>query len=339
MEFVVKNKIKIVAPEVSIGCGVADYSDVLAKNLVKIGLNAEVVYVDKWVLKSLFKLIKKISLKKYEILHIQYPSQPYGKNILVNLLGIIYFKRFVFTLHEYSEAHTIRKIASLILCFCAKEIIFTNENEKKIVTKKWLISKQNAYLINIGSNIPFSNYNSKPTIGSTVVFFGLIRPKKGLEEFLNFANICNNKKLKLTFIIVGSKQSGNDTYYQSMIQKINALNINLYLEQPARKVGEILATSNFTYLHYPDGVSERRGSFVAALGNNSIILSNKGINTSIKLYKTFIDCQTPYEAYLAIEKILKGGSIDIDQSCINDYLQDKNWDHIAELHKKVYGNF
>lgn len=333
----VKQKIKIISPKLNSGCGVADYTNELVNNLLKIGLDAEIIYVNDWGLSNVRLLLKKISLKSNELLHIQYPSQPYGKSLIINLIGIIYFKKFVLTLHEYSQVHFMRKMSGLILCFCSNQIIFTNQADMNVITEKWAFLKKKSGLIGIGSNIPVLSKTPCLNIGFNVVFFGLIRPNKGVEEFLQLASISSNSDLKLNFIIIGSKQKGNGIYFEEILSQVKNLNIEIYLDQEPNHVAEILMSANFAYLHYPDGVSERRGSFLAALGNNLIVLSNKGRYTSLSLSKTYIDCQTPNKAFLTIQQLVNNKSlIGLSNKDINDYLQGRNWDTIAKIHKSLY---
>jgi len=332
-------KIKFVSPLPKSGCGVADYTQELVTNLINNGIDSEIISLEDWSVKNLFKLNKKINLKDDEVLHIQYPSQPYGKSLIINLLGILKFRKFALTLHEYSQGHLFRKISGLILCFCAKEIIFTNALEKGMVTNILPYFKEHSHLINIGSNIPLKGVNKQFIIGRKIAFFGLLRPNKGLEQFFELIKLSKERNSGYQFIIIGSRQSGSDEYFQDALKQMQKLEVSTFIDQPADKVAEILSTANFCYLHYPDGVSERRGSFLAAVGNNLIVLTNTGASTTSVLDKCYIDCKTPQEAHKAIETTISSGNIDLDKTIINQYLLSKDWAVISKLHLTIYNGF
>lgn len=48
------------------------------------------------------------------------------------------------------------------------------------------------------------------------------------------------------------------------------------LNQSSEKVSEYLNSTKITYLPFPDGLSERRGSFLAAISNGSVVVSTPG---------------------------------------------------------------
>ena len=54
------------------------------------------------------------------------------------------------------------------------------------------------------------------------------------------------------------------------------LSVPIRLNLSDEEVASILNDSKIAYLPFPDGISERRGSFLAAATNGVIVLSNAG---------------------------------------------------------------
>ena len=76
---------------------------------------------------------------------------------------------------------------------------------------------------------------------------------------------------------------------------------------------------------------------MAALGNNLIVLSNRGLNSSSTINETYIDSPSPENAFSIIKQlIISQCEIGLSNNNIDRYLESINWDVIALKHQKLY---
>lgn len=266
-------------------CGVGDYCWNLINSTT--GAKWDILISDNWSLKTLFEKIAKIKANKNKNINIQYPSMGYKRSLLPQLL-CIYIRLFTYkkvsvTFHEFCQMGTKGKIAASLFILFANKIIFTTEAEKLDAEKIFpLLKIKKVKIIRIFSNIPISqkanqNINSR---NYDIVYFGYIRPKKGLEEFLI---VCEKLKASLPYlkvIIIGQVQEEFAEYAEKILADIDKNHYKYEGELSEIAVADMLADCKIAYLPYPDGISERRGTFWAALINKCIIVSKEGTHTT-----------------------------------------------------------
>lgn len=270
----------MVSPTPPVNCGVVDYTARLTKYLVEDGNEVLPVDSPNWGLIYSRSIYKKIRDYKPDVLHIQYPTVPYGRGLAPQAL--VFLSRSyptVVTIHEFSQSHPLRRAAIAPFAIAARHLIFTNFHEQTALSRWFPLIKARSEVIPIGSNIPFVD-DEIPRDPNIVVFFGLIRPNRGLEEFVALARRAIVHKKPYIFMIIGSPQQGEESYFLSLRQQTQELpnitwNVGLEPENVARE----LAKATFAYLHFPDGASERRASLLAALGNGVVVLTTKGLQT------------------------------------------------------------
>lgn len=270
-------KILLISPKDKKSCGVADYSHNLYESF---SMNSELkIYFEQidfnfFTLKKINKYIKKINP---DVINLQYPSPIYSKNIfsILPYLFLSFLYPLTVTLHEFSQSHFLRKLAIIFLCLLSKKIFLTNESEKLILGKIIFWKKNNFIVIPIASNIPKSKKKVKKS--KTICYFGLIRPKKGLEEFIDLAKESEKNLFNLKFLIIGSTPPHFSDYSKKIIEiASNCKNIEIKLNLDEISVADEMYKCQFAYLIYPDGISDRRGSFLASVNNSLIVVSNKG---------------------------------------------------------------
>src|SRR5712692_2388054 len=162
-------------------CGVGDYVYCLRKALVSKGVDVEVLAAGDWSVSAMPGLTKR---GRRGVLHIHYPSVGYGRKLGPQFLSLLV--RSVVTLHEFSRVHWLRRMASVPLCLRASSVVFTSENERKAATRQmpWLGSRSE--VIPIGSSIsPTPRICER--ILEEIIYFGLVVPKKGLEDVVRLA--------------------------------------------------------------------------------------------------------------------------------------------------------
>lgn len=297
-------------------CGVGDYTLNLAKNLSKSGndtfvitsknaTNEEIegvkVYniVDKWDFSSLKSINNVIKLINPDIVHIQYPSDEYGKSFFINILPLLIRKKFkvniVETVHEYLSYTSKGKLRNLINYKVANKIIVVEKRYINII-KGFIpkISKNlNIEYIPISSNIPVSKIDADTYIelknklgllnNKVIVYFGFINELKGFEVLLKA--IYELKKIDSNImLLVLSNLDENNEYHRSIMKLIDNLNLNENIIitgfiDSAQEVSNYIKIADLSILPFRDGLSERNGSFLAVYLQGIPIITTTNDNT------------------------------------------------------------
>lgn len=259
-------------------CGVGDYVYNVFNNADH--SKWELYYSKSWDISTFISKIREINNSGCKCIYMQYPTHGYGWSIVPQLL-CLYFslftkKKFIVILHEFSQRKLKAKIATALFMF-ADRIIFTNKFEQQYATKRFLGVKHKSHVVKILSNIAASeNTNNWCSREYDLCYFGLIQPNKGLEDFYNTVKQLFGYHKKLRIAIIGQVTPDYSRYFEQLKSTYTDMCVEYKLNQSSEKVSEYLNSTKITYLPFPDGSSERRGSFLAAISNGSVVVSTPG---------------------------------------------------------------
>lgn len=259
--------------------------------------------VKNWGLSDLPAIHAIIREERPDAFHQQYPSSMGGSSnraILSNILPLWLKARFpntplITTFHEFGERRLrwrARAIPNLVL---SDAVITITERDRKILSR-W---KSKVARIPIMSNIPAAAVGTPAAQppgpeGSSgkkakVVYFGFLKPLKGFERFVDVAALLGGDDYD--FSVIGEFAPESDPYHRSLLKRIRhaglegAFRFKGRMEREA--VAEELATSRCCLLPYEEGVSERRGSFLAAITQDIPVVTTVGPFTP----KEYLDVQ------------------------------------------------
>ena len=314
-------------------CGVGDYTICLARALNQKGVEAHVVSTGEWNLLGAVKGYES-SGTKFDILHIQYPTFGFGWALFPQVLALA--RRSVVTIHEASRAHILRKLALLPFGIRPRRLVFTSECERQFAIK-WVpwISRVSC-VIPVPSNISAFEGQSDRSLDE-ILYFGLIMPKKGLENVIALAELVKASGLSFRIRIMGSSPPKHAAYFEELKSKTSTLPIIWDQELSEQQVAKRLASSSIAYLPYPDGVSERRATFKAALLNGVTVITTRGQDTPSSFGDLVSFCSNPEEA-LAAARFLSGNAEQRTRlaDSAGRYARQFTWDSIAEDHLVLY---
>lgn len=318
-------------------CGVGDYvHNLLSSELAK---KWSLKYFKNWSIKFFFEILNDLLSTDVKNINLQYPTMGYGGSIIPHLLSI-YFRLFTkvnfsVTIHESSQLSLKAKLGTYILFVFSKRIIFTNIFELNEAKKKFYWIANKSEVIKIYSNIE-SFIDLKPTNQRyyDVVYFGLIRPQKGLEEFVKLIHNLSAEKNELKFAIIGMIQPECEVFSKEIFKSLAGYSVDFHLNKPANDVSELLSESKCAYMIYPDGMSERRGSALAIIKNGCYLITKRGPFTTEPLDKICAYCDNSNSKEI-VERLIAQGENDFERfmQAVNDYIMTEipdSWDSVAD---------
>lgn len=313
-------------------CGVGDYTYCLGNALSAAGAKICLIDSEDWHVTGSFRI--KRSLRDFDIVHIQYPTAGFGTDL--GPQGLSLLRSCVLTIHEVSQRHVLRKLSLIPFALRSKQVIFTSESERQFANK-WVpwISRRSV-VIPIGSNIRRGETNRLRKVGE-IVYFGLIRPGKGLEQVMELSQLVRSARLPFIVQILGHVPTDSRAYYESLRAQSADLPIRWSLDLTAEQIAEELARAQISYLPYPDGASERRTTLKAAMINGAAVITTRGAHTPSGWETAVKFCQTPQEALKTICALVNDkDEIGRMAASAMQLGQSHSWEYIAQRHLEIY---
>ncbi|MEO8330918.1 MAG: hypothetical protein ABI479_00670 [Gallionella sp.] len=280
-------------------------------------------------------LAEQVLASKPDIVHIQYPTAGYGPSLGPQMLSVL-IRRCVITLHEVSQVNLLRRLSLYPFSFRTRHIIFTNAFEKDYATKyaPWIARRSS--VIPIGSAIQPCDSNQEKDL-SEIVYFGLIRPKKGIEEVLTLARLIKLNSLSMSIRIIGMIEPRFQPYLLRLQNVSSDLPVTWNLGLPEDVVSVLLSRSKVAYMPFPDGASERRSSLLALLANDVATVTTSGPFTPYEMNGVVKYAATPAEALPLIKEFLSNVEKRSEvASEMRKYMQRRQWGEIAAAHAVLY---
>ena len=284
-------------------CGVKNYARSLAQALAERGIDAQVMTPKDWSAKSVLAFSTRLRKEGFDIVHLQYPSIGYRGSLFPHFLGFMNVADVsVVTVHEYSALPRMQRISTQLFRGTARSVILCSHYERSLYDRELANIGAPQTVIPIGSNVPAAT-----TDGSrdrTVVYFGQIRPNKGIEQFIELVRRSIESQRQFSFHIMGSAPAAHQKYLRDLQQSAPEV-VRWSIDLEFAEVSEILARSFAAYLPFPDGVSERRGSMLAALTNGIPVLSTIGAATPPEMLPSFLPTKSSDEALLLLDELVE----------------------------------
>lgn len=321
-------------------CGVGDYSEALVRSLQAGGSIAKTYYAKDWSFTSLFRHVSR--LRKYEagVLNIQYPTQGFGWSMVPVLLSLLIKpRRSVITLHEFSRRSPKAKCASYLFFLFSDWFIFTTPNERDFCCRiaPWIRGRSS--VIPLASNIPLKSGEIRDI---DIAYFGHIRPDKGLEEFIAVIDSIRHKSI-FNVNVIGQTVPGFEEYSERVIAELKSVGANVILNQPNERAAELLSRTKVALLPFPDGVTLRRGTALASMGNGALLITRAAAENS-EFDKVCIALPAKNKIGPVLLQVLDHyGDFETVRSAGQDFARSFSWSAIAlsyiDVLKKVDSRF
>jgi glycosyltransferase involved in cell wall biosynthesis len=189
-------------------------------------------------------------------------------------------------------------------------------------------------VIPIGANFPGREW--RPSEPALIVYFGQIRPEKGLEEFFACKDALGARFAGAKFVIAGSRVPKFASYYQTAESEARKRGIDLLGEIPPDQVPDFLRTATVALLPYPSGASFRRGSLLAAAACGVPIATLRGAETPAEITRLL-------EPATSRDELLAQVAACLSDSAKRDAAHDRSrqlaalvsWDAIADRYVEL----
>jgi len=355
-----------------IRCGVGYYAERLSRELAAGGLEfsilstkgvdkdtpAPLLTVPNWKIRSLPKMLSAIKKSEAEIIHIQYPTVGYRRQLGINLLPYVLrltkpHLKILITLHEYHQSRWIGRWRNSITIWPAHLIFVSNHLDKLMLRR--LGGK--VLIVPIGANFDVAPRNpeffkkilrsqkldpNKPTL----IFFGYAFPSKKLELLLD---ALGEPELKCYQALLLASLDKKTQYQRALQKQVDRLNRDSprvgttgFLE--GEDVSAIMQEVKYFVLPLDQPISAKSGTAIAAVQNGMIVVSRGAAQP---------DATAPFahlkNCYLldevsgrTIASTIKhlDNSPDETRTILQGAAELKNyfsWPHIIKEHLRIYG--
>ena len=317
-------------------CGVGDYLHCLLHTPT--GSKWHLFYEKDWNIKNIFRICKHMKQEKDIHINLQYPTMGYGTHLTPHILclyAVLFLrKKLTITIHEYSQLGWKGKLALKPLFHIADKVIFTTEFEREAAEKKNKIKA--SHIIKINSNItPATPIKNVATRNYDLGYFGYIRPDKGIEEFIDVAGQLKKQNLKI--FVLGQIQPQFSDYADKILESLRNSNIQYLGDRDKSEVANILNDTKIMYLPYPDGLTERRGSFLAAIVNGCVVVSKEGPFTTNEHKRNFILVEEQLAAKTISELLNSEKLLEQQEKCF-EFVKNNvptSWENIAQQYEAL----
>jgi glycosyltransferase involved in cell wall biosynthesis len=309
---------------------VGDFTYNLAAALQKLDQSVDVVTSTKaGAIRNLLKDVR----EKRAILHIQYPTLGFGNGLTPQMVSL--FQRSVVTIHELRRVNILRRIAMPTFWLRARHLVFTTEFEREYALRFLPFAARHSSVIPIGNTVPVSKRSRYRR--DEVIYFGLIRPDKGLEQVIELARLSAAANTPFSVRIIGRPHSNHIPYYESLRQIASGLPIRWDSDRTDETVSDLLADAAFAYLPFPDGASERRSSLRSMLGNGVATVTTDGPYLPADLRQVVALAPDAAEAFAVIRHWqTEDGSAKRFANAGLQYMRRFSWEEIAAKHVELY---
>lgn len=316
-------------------CGVGDYAHNLALALRDADVDAEIVTQDRWGILNSRELMQRVRNTRADLVHIQYPTVGYRFGLAPHMLALFCRRPVVITLHEFKYAHVLRRLSCFIYSFSARYAIFPNGEDLEQFEKTFFLKHPPSRVIELGTSIPW--LPGGIAAGHRICYFGIIRPAKGIEEFIELGQLIKDGSCPYRLEIIGSPAASNVPYYEALREKTASLPIDWSINLEPDAVAARLRQASCAYLPFPGGVSMRRSSLFAVMGNGVPVVTTDGPDRPPQMAKAMRFAAGPREALAVIRELMEDP---VQSEAIvaeaRKYLIDFSWPKIAEDHRAVY---
>jgi glycosyltransferase involved in cell wall biosynthesis len=301
-----------------------------------------------WNAQSVLK-IRKLSVKfNLDCIILQFSPTLFKRSFRL-MWATTYFPCQKITAFHTLWSKGIDRLFGIACLIGSQKIIATNSEIMTILKVRLPFLLKKTYWIPIGSNIMpcYCETHYKQNDIPLISYFGMLYPGKGLDLILDVLVKLKQMGLKFNFKFIGGAFLDSEFYVTEFRNKIKKENLNDCVEHLGRieesEVSKWLKLSRFIFLPYQMGLSDRRGSFVAAISHKKAVLTSPPI-LPMKFFKNKINVIWPDQPSLS-EYVKLSEKMLIDDKLIKRLEEgakklssNYNWEKIAARYESTILN-
>ncbi len=304
-------------------CGVGDYSQNLADALEANGhvemavltsdqtgaqqrRNGIEIFpvIKKWRLSEIPTVIKVLRYWKPDLVHIQYPTQGYGRGMLPWVFPLIAFFMRVKVVQTWHEMYGIRYAPRVLLkSIIPSQLIIVRPHYKELLQTmmRWTLwGKEPTYIRN-ASAIPRAEMSAEQKSEfrkkylqeqkRLIVFFGFVYPSKGVEFLFDIAD-PETDRIIIAGVVDKNEGYGKDIETRAQApQWLGKVEITGFLE--SEEIARLLVVADAVILPFRVGGGEWNTSLHSAIHNGTFVITTsatrRGYDKSSNVYYAKID--------------------------------------------------
>lgn len=291
-------------PPASFEGGISHYSEALARNLRSMGhdiiiftstefmlknygpvkhKNIKIIPIKgPWGFRAIWSIRQIVSQNSIDTIILQY--SPASFKISFRFMWSIIF----YSCQKITAFHTLwgkgaDRLIGLSILFGSKKIIATNSEIMVILQKHFPFLLKKTYWIPIASNISMisgikSGIGENPPI---ISYFGMLYSGKGIDLILNCLFELQKRGHKFKFNFLGGGMLNHRSYEIEFRNKIFSKNLDNVVYHMGilspDEVSKRISESKFMFMPYERGLSDRRGTFMAAIAHGKAVLTSPPI--------------------------------------------------------------
>jgi glycosyltransferase involved in cell wall biosynthesis len=342
-------------------CGVGDYTAHLAKALGRCKNTSVAVLTDVaatpipsdfefevfpiahgWRMFDAVRIAIAVRHWRPDIVHIQYPTQGYGRRYLPWLLPIVIRLLNVPIVETWHEYHLERVRRNILNAALGGGLIAVRPNYKAMMPGwyRWLIRRKHFQFIPNASAIPRVRLSERerfatqsrfaPAPAKLIVYFGFVHPAKRVELLFEIADPAQDH------LVLICDLNSDDAYHKTILDRIDhepwAGKVTVTGFLPAEEVGRLLAAAAAVIFPFRDGAGEWNTSIRAAAIQGTFVLTTAderhGYYSSENVYYARPDDIA--DMGQALRTYVSSRSTRSDRDPASD------WEAIADAHKSFY---
>jgi len=318
--------------------------------------------VERWNLRGIRIVLNAIREIRPDVVHIQYPFYPQGErgrslymSLLPFLLRILIARvRVCCTIHEFDNKTLKGKLCLLASMACSHQTLIVKEAYRKDILRVCRLLSRRITYVPIGSNIsdhetpPSRKLEIRESIGwaktdPILAYFGLLREGKGIDSLIDMFLTARKTIGNLRLLLIGGFMSGFDE--DALLQQLRTADALKSVLMTGwvneEKASEYLATADVCVLPYEDGVSTKRGGFMAAVEHCRPIVTTRPTDRIDELQNGQNVVLVPPGNVLELAKTIRAIVNDQDlretlRKNVADLKHHYSWEVIVKKHIELY---
>lgn len=288
--------------------GIAHYSEHLAHNLTAIGEDVVIItgeghcgdgsdegipvlrFPGKWDGRTARQMARRLRVLGVDIVNLQYSPVMYPARFKLVWGSVTRGFASVVSFHTLWGGSKLNHLAALGFLSSGNGIIATNSEIIYLLRRYLPFFLKKTCFIPIGANIEpgdtegdyreiAARYSLDPNL-PVLVYFGMAYPGKGMDLLFEATRILLQKYgVDVRLLVIGGGISDAPKYVEEKKRLTAKLSIEGRViwtgRLPAREVSGLLTGSDVAVLPFEAGVSDRRGSLMAALAHHKAVVTTK----------------------------------------------------------------